>query len=208
MTAAVAAVVDVAFAVPHVRETVIAKALAQCEPRYHGSFERIAAQLDDRGMRMIRQPKVPLDAVQAIQRVLVDARNAVVEEAGQVAIDRAKEALARVDAEAAARIDRPISLRLTPRMVAIERAKDPRVPKVATSVVLSLVESLATLASIAWRPVERPVRKYAANQTFAVGDLLEHPKFGRGSVLTCAVQRIEVEFEDGKHTLVHVGVHK
>ncbi len=37
----------------------------------------------------------------------------------------------------------------------------------------------------------------------SVGDLIEHPKFGRGAVVSIANQRMEVEFADGKHTLVH-----
>ena len=64
------------------------------------------------------------------------------------------------------------------------------------------------LAHLAWRAPERPVRPYAATQTFAVGDLMEHPKFGRGTVLSCMAQRIEVEFPDGKHTLVHTPARK
>jgi hypothetical protein len=33
--------------------------------------------------------------------------------------------------------------------------------------------------------------------------VLDHPKFGRGSVVSTAAQRIEVEFADGKRALVH-----
>ena len=45
---------------------------------------------------------------------------------------------------------------------------------------------------------------YSATRTFAVGDLIEHPKFGRGAVVSRLARRIDVEFADGKHTLVHV----
>ena len=203
VTAALAGPVDAELSVPQVRATIIAKAREGCEPRHLAAFDRISAALDETGMRMIRQPKVPLDAVQAVQQVLFDARNAVVERAANVAIDRATQVLARLDAEAAARIDQPITHRLTPREVAIRRACDPRVPKVPAAIVITLFESLTELAHLAWRKLEQPVRAYAASQTFAVGDLLDHPKFGRGSVLSSAAQRIEVEFPDGRHTLVH-----
>lgn len=203
VTAALAGPVDAELSVPQVRATIIAKAREGCEPRYLAAFDRISAALDETGMRMIRQPKVPLDAVQAVQQVLFDARNAVVERAANVAIDRATQVLARLDAEAAARIDQPITHRLTPREVAIRRACDPRVPKVPAAIVITLFESLTELAHLAWRKLEQPVRAYAASQTFAVGDLLDHPKFGRGSVVSSAAQRIEVEFPEGRYTLVH-----
>jgi len=201
--AALAGPVDAELAVPQIRETIIAKGRELCEPRHHGPFDKITAQLDETGMRMMRQPKVPLDAVQAVQQVLFDARNAVIARAANAAIDRAQQVLARIDPEAAARIDQPITLRLTPREVAIRRACDARVPKVPAAIVQSLIDSLSELAHLAWRAVEQPVRPYAASQTFVVGDLLEHPKFGRGSVLSAAAQRIEVEFSEGKFTLVH-----
>lgn len=204
VTAALASVIDVELGIPQIRESFIAKGRELCEARYVGAFDKITAQLDDGGTRMIRQPKVPLDAVQAVQRVMFEARNAVIERAANAAIDRAKQALARANPEAAARIDVPITHRLTPRQVAIRRACEARVPKVAASIVQSLCESLTELSRLAWQPLEKPVRPYAASQTFAVGDLLDHPKFGRGSVLACVAQRIEVEFPDGPHTLVHV----
>ena len=203
ITAALAGVVDVEFAIPQIRATIISKARELCEERFLDSFDKIAAQLDERGMRMIRQPKVPLDAVQVVQQALIDARNAVLEKVAQAAIDRAKEALARVNTDAAARIDLPITHRLTPRDVAISRASDPRIAKMPASIAHSLFESLTELTQLAWRPLERPVRPYAATQTFAVGDHVEHPKFGRGSVLTSVAQRIEVEFAEGTHTLAH-----
>ena len=80
VAAALASVVNVELAVPqdprdHRRER--ARALRGALPR---GVRQIAAQLDERGMRMIKQPKVPLDAVQAVQRVLSDARKAIIAE--------------------------------------------------------------------------------------------------------------------------------
>jgi hypothetical protein len=34
--------------------------------------------------------------------------------------------------------------------------------------------------------------------------VIEHPKFGRGTIVSMLANRIDVEFGDGKHTLVHV----
>lgn len=208
VAAALASVIDPELVVAKLRETIIATARERCETRYTGAFDKIAAQLDERGMRMIKQPKVPLDASQAIQRLLVETRNALIDRVVRAAIDRAKDVIAAANAEAAARIDLPISHRLTPRDVAVIRASDARVPKVPAAMVDSVLDSLTDLARLAWRVPEQPVRPYAANQTFAVGDLLEHPKFGRGSVISCLAQRIEVEFADGKHTLVHLRPNK
>jgi hypothetical protein len=44
---------------------------------------------------------------------------------------------------------------------------------------------------------------YAASRTFVVGDVIDHPKFGRGKVISSVMKRIDVEFADGTHTLVH-----
>lgn len=204
VAAALASAVDVELAVPQIRTAIIADARGRCEPRHLAAFDKIAAELDERGMRVMKQPKVPLDAAQAVQRHLSEARNALIERVAHTAIDRAAAVIAGVDADAAARIDRPVTHRLTPRDVASLRAADPRVPKTPAAIVESLLVSLTELAGLAWRAPERPVRTYAASQTFAVGDLIDHPKFGRGSVISCAAQRIDVEFADGKHTLVHV----
>jgi len=141
--------------------------------------------------------------VQAIQHLLFEARRAVIGAAANTAIDRAKQVLARANPEVAARIDQPITLRLTPRDVAIQRSVDPRVSSVPTTIAPALLDGLAELTWIAWRSQERPARPYGASQTFAVGELVEHPKFGRGTVLSVATQHVEVEFPDGKYTLVH-----
>lgn len=208
VAAALASVIDVELAVPQIRNAIIENARERCEPRLLAAFDKVAAQLDDHAMRIVKQPKVPLDALQAVQRHLLDARNALFDRVARAAIDRAQAVIARVDADAAARIDRPVTHRLTPRDVAIVRATDAQVARAPVAVVQSLLDSLTDLVRLAWRAPEQRVRPYAASQTFAVGDLIEHPKFGRGSVLSSMTQRIEVEFADGKHTLVHVGPHK
>jgi hypothetical protein len=205
VTAALSGALDVELAVPRIRETIIAEAQARCDESLHAAFAKIAAQLDERGMQLVKQPKVPLHALHAVQRALSEARNAVVERVARVAIDRAQEVLARADADAAARIDLPISLRATPREVAILRACDTRVSKTTAKLAQSLLESLGELARITWRVPEQPVHPYTASRTFEVGDLIEHPKFGRGTVVSRLAQRIDVEFPDGKHTLAHVG---
>ena len=201
--AAMAGVLDVELAVPQIRETIIAEARACCDERFHGAFAKIAAQLDERGLQLVKQPKVPIDALHAVQRALLEARSAVIARVARLAIDRAQEVLGRADADAAARIDLPITLRSTPREVAILCACDPRTSKTPARLVQSLLESLSELARIKWRIPAQPVQPYAASRTFAVGDLIEHPKFGRGTVVSRVAQRIEVEFPDGKHTLAH-----
>lgn len=205
VTAALSKVLDVELAAEKTRAGVIAIARERCDAAHLTAFNRITAQLDERGARMIRQPKVPLHAAQAVQQALTEARSAVVEAAVRVALDRATEVLARASADAAARLDLPVTHRLTPREVAIARATDPRGSTAPTAVVHSVLETLTQLVGIAWLPAERQARPYAASQTFAVGELLDHPKFGRGSVIAAVARRIEVEFADGKHTLVHVG---
>jgi hypothetical protein len=202
--AAITAEVTPELTVPQIRESIVAHARARCEERHLAAFEKIVAQLDDRGLRMVKQPKVPLDASQPIQRLLSEARRTLLDRVGRAAIDRAQAIIARTSADAAARIDQPVTYKLTPRDVAILRAADARVPKQPAQIVESLVESLADLAAIAWSAPERIARPYSATQTFAVGELIAHPKFGNGTVKTVANQRIEVEFPDGPHTLVHV----
>jgi len=204
VAAALAGVLDVELAVPQIRETIIAEARARCDESFHGAFAKIAAQLDERGLQLVKHPKVPIDALHAVQRALFEARNAVVARVVGLAIDRAQEVLGRADPDAAARIDLPITLRSTPREVAILRACDARASKVPAKLVQSLLESLSELARIAWRIPAQPVHPYAASRTFAVGDLIDHPKFGRGTVVARVAQRIDVEFPDGKHTLAHV----
>ena len=77
----------------------------RCDEAHLAVFDKIVAQLDDRGLRMIKQPKVPLDASQAIQRLLSSAREAVLGHAVTGALDRAKAELARQRRRAGRRAD-------------------------------------------------------------------------------------------------------
>lgn len=204
VTRALAAVLDVELAAPKLRADIIADARARCDAHHHAAFDRVAAQLDERGLQLAKTPKVPIDALQAAQYALFEARNAVIARAAGAALDRARDVLARAHADAAARIDQPITLRLTPRAVAILRACDARVSKTPARVLQSLLESLGDVLRIAWRAPEQVALPYAASRTFAVGDLIDHPKFGRGKVISSAMKHIAVEFPDGMHTLAHI----
>jgi hypothetical protein len=200
---AMASVIDVELAAPKLRADIIADARARCDARHHASFDRLAAQLDERGLQVVKQPKVPIDALHAAQYALFEARNAVIGRAAGAALDRARDVLAATDADAAARIDQPVTLRMTPRDVAILRACDARVTKTPVRVVQSLLDSLTDVLRIAWRAAEQTALPYAASRTFAVGDVIDHPKFGRGKVISSVLKRIEVEFPGGTHTLAH-----
>lgn len=195
--AAVTSVMEPALALPGLRDAIIAAARPRVEEHYFQAFNLITAQLDERGIRLNKTPKVPVDALHAVQRMLAEARRGLLERAARTAVDSAKDVLG---ADAAARIDVPVTHKLTPRDVAILRACDPRVPPSAVST--SLLDGLADTIPIAWRAAEKPVRPYGASQKFAVGELIEHPKFGRGSVTSVLNGRMDVEFDDGKHTLV------
>jgi hypothetical protein len=204
--AALHSAIDPDFALPKLRDTMIATARARIEEQHFTSFEKLAKNLDDRGQRIISQPKVPLDAVQATQKALADARKILLERVGGLAIDRAKAVIEKANPEAAARIDAPVTVKSTPRELAILRAADPRVAKTPASVVDSILTSLTELARLAWQAPEIHARPYSAKETFAVGETIEHPKFGRGTVTAVATSmpRIDVEFADGKKSLVHV----
>ena len=204
---ALASVADVELAAPKMRETIIADARARCDESFHAAFDKIAAALDERALQQVKQPKVPVHALHAVQRALSEARDAFVTRVASAAIDRAVAALERAGdpaTEVAARIDRPVTFRATVREVAILRANDSQVARTPSAQVRSLLDSMTTLLRISWRTAEKPVRPYAASQTFAVGDVIEHPKFGRGSVVASLATRIDVEFADGKHTLIHI----
>ncbi len=203
VTRALAAVVDVELAAPKMRTDIIADARARCDARYHTAFDRLAAQLDDRGLQLIKQPKIPIDALQAAQHALFEARNAVVARVADAAIDAARDVLARAAADAGARMDQPITLRATPREVAILRACDARVPKTPARIQQSLLDSLTELLPLAWRAPAVTALPYAASKTFAVGDVIDHAKFGRGKVIASLGKRIDVEFADDTYTLVH-----
>jgi hypothetical protein len=203
VTRALAAVVDVELAAPKLRADIIAEARARCDAGYHAAFDRLAAQLDDRGLQLVKQPKVPIDALHAVQHALFEARNAVIARVAGAALDRARDVLAPVAADAAARIDQPITLRATPREVAILRACDARVTKMPVHILHSLLGSLTDLLRLTWRASAQTALPYAASRAFSVGDVIEHPKFGRGKVIASVAKRIDVEFADGTHTLVH-----
>ena len=200
--AALGSGVDVELAPAQLRPAIIADARARCEPRHLAMFDKLAAKLDERGLRLPPQPKVALDVVQAVQKALVEARTGIVERVANAAIDRAKPVLERGSPEAAARLERPISHRLTPREVAVRRATDVQVP-LADPIVRGLFASLTELLELAWTTPAAAVRAYGVSQTFAVGDLIEHPKFGRGTVKVVTAKNVEVEFPDGPVTLVH-----
>jgi hypothetical protein len=59
----------------------------------------------------------------------------------------------------------------------------------------------------AWAEVEgKPDESFvpfAMSSRFAKGDLIRHPKFGKGLVLAVEGTRIEVLFQDGKKKLGH-----
>jgi hypothetical protein len=201
--AALASVIERKLAAATIRVAIIDYARTRCEERYFPTFEKISAQLDERGMKIIKQPKVPLDASQAIQQLLHDARVEVIGVAAREALELAVQVLGRANPEAAARIDESVSDTATRRDVAVRRVLDPRVQKLPASIVHSLMESLTELGHFGWAAEEVVARPYSASQTFAVGEAIDHPKFGRGNVVTVAGQRMEVEFPDGKFTLVH-----
>jgi hypothetical protein len=203
VVAAITGVLEPALATPELKERIVATARRATDEAQLGTFDKIAAHLDDRGLTLVKQPKVPLDASQAIQKHLTAARETVIGGAARTAIERAKDIIARVDADAAARLDAPISLRMTPRDVAVRRILSSKIPKTTAVVVPVLVDTLAQAARLTWRAAEKHARTYSAKETFAVGELVDHPKFGRGSVTSVDTKRIEVEFSDGTRALVH-----
>jgi hypothetical protein len=203
LSRALAAVLDVELAAPKLRADIIADARARCDASHHAAFDRLAAQLDERGLQLVKQPKVPIDALHAAQHALYEARNAVIARAAGAALDRARDVLARADTDVDARIDQPITLHATPREVAIVRACDARVSKTPARVLQSLLDGLTDVLRIAWRAPAQTALPYAASRTFVVGDVIDHPKFGRGKVISSAMKRIDVEFAEATHTLVH-----
>lgn len=203
VSAALASVIDRSLAMPQIRAAIIDKARARIDEKNLSTFEKIVAVLDERGFKVTKQPKVPLDASQAVQQNLFDARTEVIGGSAREALDRALAVLANAAPEAAARMDESVSDTATRRDVAIRRVLDPRVEKLPAAIARSLLDSIGELAQIAWAQEEIVARPYAASQTFAVGEAIDHPKFGRGKVVTVVGQRMDVEFTDGKFTLVH-----
>jgi hypothetical protein len=204
VAAAIASVIDAELSLPKMRAAFIAKGRELCDAQHHAAYDKIAAALDDSGVRILKQPKVPIDASRAAQSALFDARVAVIGAAATAAIDRALPLIARANAEAAARIDQPITLRITPRQAAITRACETHTPKNPAAIAKVLLDGISELARIAWQERAKVARTYGASQTFAIGELIAHPKFGEGTVVASMSNRIDVEFPDGKRTLIHV----
>ncbi len=202
LTAALATVVDVELVATLLRPAIIAAARARCEQRHLKAFDKMAAQLDERGTRLPAQPKVALDVVQAVQQALFEARTTIIARVAHAALDHAKPVLERFGTEPAARLERPITHQLTPRDIAVRRATEVATPA-AEAIVRSLFTSLSELLELAWIAPPATVRAYGVSQTFTVGELIAHPKFGHGTVKVAAATNIEVEFADGAHTLVH-----
>ncbi len=200
--AALTSVLDEALAVPRFRDDVVAWARPRCE-LHSAVFSKIAAQLDDSGLRLLRQPKVPIHAAQAVQLALTEGRHAVIVQAVGAAIDRALPLLAAANPAAAARVDQPISLRLTPRDVVCARAAEPRAPRTGAALANVVLDDLAQLTHLAWLARVVTANPYSPRVTYVVGDAMEHPKFGRGTVAAVALQRVDVDFSDGTVTLVH-----
>jgi hypothetical protein len=46
-------------------------------------------------------------------------------------------------------------------------------------------------------------KPYSVKTTYAAGDLLQHPKFGNGVVVSIEPTKIDVLFEDGPRKLAH-----
>jgi hypothetical protein len=200
--AALAGVVEVELAAAQLRPAIITAARARCEERHHKAFDKMAAQLDASGTRLPPQPKVSIDVVKAVQQALSEARMTIVARIANTAIDRAKDVFERASPETAARIDLPITHQLTPRNLAVRRANEVAVPA-PDQIVRSLFASLTELLELVWTAPAEAVHAYAASRTFTVGELIEHPKFGRGRVKVATAKNIEVEFPDSSTTLVH-----
>lgn len=48
-------------------------------------------------------------------------------------------------------------------------------------------------------------RAYSAQETYAAGDVVSHPKFGLGEVVEARAGKIDVKFGAEKRTLLHAG---
>lgn len=193
--AAVTSVANAELAVPAIRDTIIAEARAHSEEG--GAFNKVVAALDDRGEKLTKAPKVPIDTLHAVQKALADARTMVLTRLANTVFERIAPLLPE------GILDRPITTRSTPREVAILRIS--RVGLAPSFVIKSLFDAITELVRIEWRAPEQTVHTYAASKTFDVGDLIEHPKFGRGTVVSRLNQRIEVDFgEKTPVTLMHV----
>jgi hypothetical protein len=63
------------------------------------------------------------------------------------------------------------------------------------------MEGLGRVLRLRWVPLPRPERTYSPNESFLVGDVLVHAKFGKGTVLSGTDTSIEVSFLDGARRL-------
>jgi hypothetical protein len=50
-----------------------------------------------------------------------------------------------------------------------------------------------------------PARPYSTKEVYAVGEWVDHPKFGQGKVAQARAGKVEVRFESGSRLLVHAG---
>jgi hypothetical protein len=200
--AALAGVVDAALGAGQLRAVVVADGRSRVDQQFHSAFDRMAAQLDPRSARIPAQPKVPLHVVQAVQLAVLAARTALLEKVANAAIDKVKAVLEPGHAETAARIDEPVTHVLTPRDLAVRRVTELQIPA-ADTVAKVLLTSLTETLELVWTAPTAVARPYGVSQTYAVGELIEHPTFGRGTVKVVTVKNVEVEFPDGPHTLVH-----
>jgi hypothetical protein len=53
------------------------------------------------------------------------------------------------------------------------------------------------------RKAPRPPRAYSPKQTYEEGDGIDHPKFGRGTIVGIAGKQFVVRFESGEKKLAH-----
>ncbi|MBA3714096.1 MAG: hypothetical protein H0W76_16830 [Pyrinomonadaceae bacterium] len=51
--------------------------------------------------------------------------------------------------------------------------------------------------------IVRPARSYSPGETFTVGDVIDHSKFGFGEVMDVRSGKIEVKFGGERRTLIH-----
>ena len=54
-------------------------------------------------------------------------------------------------------------------------------------------------------PTDQPARAYSTQETYAVAEFLEHPRYGVGRVEDSRGTKIDVRFRDGVRTLIHAG---
>lgn len=67
--------------------------------------------------------------------------------------------------------------------------------------VIRAVEWLESELKIRWESPQRGERAYSASDAYDVGDVVVHPRFGRGVVQTRTDTSIDVEFSDGNRRL-------